>query len=503
MTARLTFNGKYFILRTTFEMRHVAKENHFKWHPTAKLWYSDNLANASRLRQYADVKADTEIKKHQVVNEPWSGSIPFPEGLTPYPFQLKETERALNHNHYYLALDPGLGKTICAALYQNALKLPMVYVCPPFMCANVEAELKKWGFEKTFARVGRDELRGNPRVVIVPDSILSREETILALQEWMSRGPCILIADEAHRYKNAKAKRTKTFFKEIAPFANRILFLSGTPLVNGRPMELYPVLSNCATNVIGYRNFFEFGTYFCDGFEGPWGWDFTGVSNFPEFLGNVKKMFMSSVKKHEVLPELPDKVERMVFIDDKIPSKLEKLERSILKDHKTDQVSSVIGDEHISTYRKDLGLEKSKAAAKYVKELLDDTDESILLFAIHREAIKSLTENLAEYEPLVITGDVDKDERFRRAEKFQGISGPRLMILNIQAGGVGFTLTKATRVVFSEFSWVEGENSQAADRAHRIGQKNSVLVDYLLYRDSLDAYVLDKTLNKKTITKQI
>lgn len=523
----MTYNGGNFLVKTSFDMRHVPKDAKFFWDSTAKLWYTKDLGKAARLREYADAKAEHELSKAFLVYAPWSGSVPYPKDLVPYEYQNKAAQWALERNRSYVAADPGLGKTIIAALIFNALNsednTALVYICPPFLVPNTEIELTKWSTVRgTNVQRYKTHAKTQSDILIVPDSLIIRAELKKEIKDFVAFKNsigirCILVIDEAHRFKNLNAKRTKALFNDIAKGFDKIIHMSGTPMPS-RPFELFPVLYHHAPALIGFRNMYEYGIYFCAAFQGVFGWDFSGVSNFNELIEPVRlkykpgidissvehqSKFMLRISKADVLTQLPEKTESLVLIDDKLPKQLLALQKSLLAQMRPEDMTTVIGDTHLSTYRKELGLLKAKSAAKFIKEVLEDSGEAVIVFALHKDAIASLALALKKFNPLIIVGDVDKDERARRAIEFQENPARKLIILNIAAGGVGFNLQKASRVIFVEFDWVPGNNEQAADRAHRIGQRNNVFVQYLIFKDSLDALVLDVVMNKRRVTKQV
>ena len=492
---RLEYFKNTFVFRCDYHNRLIAKNAGFKWNPNAKVWYTKDLGVATRLREYADSNAENIFKQTCLTYTPKPGGLSFdPKGPTPYPFQLSSAQFALERNKSYLGLEPGLGKTgISALLFYNE-KCPGIYICPPFLTRTVEEELNKWlGFSLIVGRYSFPMKGTLPDILIIPDSLLTRDNTLQMIYSFqnLTKKKARLIVDEAHRYKNHKAQRTKVLFDTIVPQFSKVTFLSGTPMPN-RPMELYPVLSNCAPETIDYMSYFDYGMKYCAGFKSEYAWDFTGASNLLELSDRIVGKFLIRIRKQDVLKELPPKIEDQVIISDDIPPSIAKLDKKLLEKMSPDKAT--LGGEHVATYRRLLGNAKVDSVIDFVKHILEDTEESILIFAWHTEVIEKLQHELNVKH--VITGQTPMKERHETVAQFQK-DKERIMLGNILAMGTGFTLTKATRVIFAEFSWVPGDNDQASDRAHRIGQRDSVLCQYLVYKNSFDRNVLESNLAKK------
>lgn len=419
-----------------------------------------------------------------------------PSHLTPMQHQYTAVAFALaqlnRERAVYLAMEAGLGKTIVAAMISNYFKGAAVfYVCPPFLTTNTSEEFTKWCFKK--------------KLYLLPDSMIAKPKTLADFVETVRgcKDP-ILVIDEAHRFKNESTKRSKALFKNIMPHFKRVMFLSGTPMPNSRPKELWPVLKFAAPTVFG-RDFFNFGLKYCGGFREEFGWNFDGFTNRKEFKARITKSFMLRMKK-DVL-DLPPKTEGLLTVGEGIPPIISSVEKKILAHYSPEdliegEITRIAGKGalHLATYLRLLGEYKLKYVLPFIESLLSETKESVLIFAVHKATIAKLETELSQYEPIVITGDVPKARRHDMVKEFQTNHARRIFIGNIQACGVGFTLTKATRVLFVEFSWVDGENSQASDRAHRIGQGQSVLVQYVVLKDSFDRQRMETLLRKRALS---
>jgi SNF2 family DNA or RNA helicase len=430
----------------------------------------------------------------------------WPKALTPFPHQIEAVRFALKRfkiaRAVYIYADPGTGKTIFAALLLNFLNIKKptraYFVTPPFLRANVEAEFKKWS---------------KYSVHILPDTIFHNDKVIKKLRSDMLVHKAyrkILFVDEAHRFKNEKARRTTTLVRRIAPSMDKIVFMSGSAAPNSRPIEIWPILRYFAPDVFG-TNFFQFALKFCGAEKVVIGydrfrqkekirWKYSGFTNKAEFRERLYRSFMLRLKKSECL-ELPAKIEGLLTVGEGIPPIVSKLEKKVLEHYTKDDLVrerfEKDGAIHFAEYMKHLGAYKLKYVFPVIESLLSETNENILLFAFHKDVIDQLSLWLTNYHPIVITGNTPKEQRQKLVNEYQNSPKRRVFIGNFVACGLGFTITKATRVIFVEFSWRDGDNIQAADRAHRIGQDKTVLVQYTVLKNSYDAERMAALLEKR------
>jgi SNF2 family DNA or RNA helicase len=437
--------------------------------------------------------------------------------LTPKHFQPDGARFMLERNRSYLAADAGTGKTIMAALAINASGRRAVYFCPPFLAVNTRIMLSAWNTHDARVAIygGDDRIDHHVKeadILIVPDSLIA-DPLGARLDLWdrageMARSGAMAFVDEAHRYKTIDSQRTESLTGEwgLLRGFERIAFMSGTPIPNGKPKELYPIISRFAPETINYRSYNSFGMHYCAGFYDGWGYDFEGRSNVPELFGNLRRTFMLRIKKADVLKELTPRTSELVILADDLPAQAAKLDRQMLSKYSSHEdlaKRTIAPDSPEATYLRLLGHAKAPLAVAFIKGELAETDESALVFARHIDVVALLAKGLAKYKPLVITGQTPKAVRQKLVDAFQSKREHRVFIGNVDACGVGFTLTKATRVFHVEPSWVPGVNSQAADRADRIGQEFAVHEQFLVFKNSRDRAILESNLRKSATSDQL
>lgn len=496
---------KSFICQCTFHDREFPKRAGFMWNPMTKHWETKKRSKAYFLKDYFDETAEKQFKQNILTLNPQViPKLKTPNGMKLKPFQIDGALFALERNHSYIAFEQGLGKTPTAIAVANALDVPTLIICPPFLADNWKMELSKWSLKpppESLEAGRKGPAIGDSEVVIIPDSLIDRE----AMQDFiMKKDFGLLIVDEAHRFKTLKAIRTKALFQAIAPQIPHVVFLSGTPMPN-RPMELFPVLSNLAHNEIDFLNEHDFGVKFCDAFHNGHGYDYRGASNLDELKSKMKN-FMFRKTKAEVLPELEPKEIKIVKLTSvHKPAALQKVERTLLGRH--ENLKKIIANKNlgeVAKYRKELGVQKLKLACQYIDEIMAETNETLLVFAWHTEILEGLQTHFksgGDTPCALIYGDTEKAARTLIEKRFQK-GKYRILFAQIQTM-VGLNLTNAERCIFVEFSWSPSDNEQAMDRAHRIGQEKSLVVEFLTLAKTLDDEILN-TLNRKTkIIKQV
>jgi len=147
------------------------------------------------------------------------------------------------------------------------------------------------------------------------------------------------------------------------------------------------------------------------------------------------------------------------------------------------------GNLFISELFRNSGRAKLPGVTKWILQRLEQRPrDKILVFAHHQDVLDGIHHvvHKSGYRVMRIDGKTPGDQRADLVKSFQEDPDTLVALLGITAAGVGITLTKASSVVFAELFWNPGQLQQAEDRAHRIGQTETVNVYYMVGKGTVD-----------------
>ncbi len=230
-----------------------------------------------------------------------------------------------------------------------------------------------------------------------------------------------------------------------------------------------------------------------------------GVSHAKELQEQMSGFYVRR-RKEEVLKELPDKYYSTIEVDlhprqMRVYEQMRKDMIAWVGEHEDEpvdapviiaqltrlqQFASAYGEIDQETNRMVLSEPSAKLTA--VMDLIESTDEPVVIFSQFAQVIRLLQKRLekASISHGIFIGDTSPEKRSRIIEDFQN-QKIQVFAGTISAGGIGITLTASSTVVFTDRSWSASLNRQAADRLHRVGQKNAVHVIDIIARDTIDA----------------
>lgn len=458
-----------------------------------KLW--DNLRNPDNL--------DFDVP---------SGLEPVLRDYQKYGFQWLKTL-----SHYglggILADDMGLGKTIQSIAYivseiQNSADngnnptTPVLIVSPASLIYNWERECKKFAPElRTLVAAGdrqeRSEMMSDLSEVdvwITSYPLLRRDIDWYEKQNFRA-----LFLDEAQAIKN-HASLTAHAVRRL--HAGQRFALTGTPIENSLE-ELWSI------------------------FEAVFPGLFSGKKSFSELprekIARIVRPFILRRLKREVLTELPEKIETVQPSELSTEQKqlylayLEKLQSDIIRDLATDgfQKSRMKILAGLTRLRQLCchpalfvdGYDGSSGKLEQLLEIIDEcrgSNKRMLIFSQFTSMLDIIRRelNARELPYFYLDGSTPSAERIEMCQQFN--DGARdVFLISLKAGGTGLNLTGADTVVLYDLWWNPAVEQQAADRAHRIGQKNVVQVIRLVAQGTIEEKMLELQQRKKDLIEEV
>lgn len=384
-----------------------------------------------------------------------------------FPYQQKGVNWLHFLYHYgfsgLLADEMGLGKTVQVLAFLSRLgtNLPVLIVAPTSLLFNWRREIDRFLSER-------------PAIELISYTTLRLNEQRYAQTLYEA-----IILDESNAIKTATTQTARAAYQLKAKCK---VCLSGTPMEN-RFDELWSQFHFLMPDLLE-RN--------------------TPV----EIAKRTIRPFFLRRRKEEVQIELPEKIEQITWIemDDaerelyntyKKGIKLDGLTRmemleAILRLRQICSDSRLIGASLPSSKFEQISSDLKEALAQGRKVLVYSQFTSFLALVHERFP-----------EALYLDGSTSAERRGELVRQFQEDPTATLFLLSLKAGGVGLNLTAADTVLLCDPWWNEAVERQAIDRAHRIGQKKTVLAKRYLTVGTIEEKMLQLKRQKQEAADQL
>jgi SWI/SNF-related matrix-associated actin-dependent regulator 1 of chromatin subfamily A len=433
-----------------------------------------------------------------------------------FPFQKEGVAYNLQHKRVIVGDQPGLGKTIEAIATVVAAKaFPCLVICPSSLKMNWQIEVGMWtnyqalilnpSIKRTYPYFNE---AGLAHFFIVNYESL-KSFFVTDFPKKGKKNPKLkdikfssninifksIIIDEAHRTKDTGTIQAK-LTKGLSTGKEYILALTGTPVVNHEE-DLISILG-ITEQIHHFGGYSGYRELFCGTGEH---WDKLNVL--------LRKNCFYRREKKDVLTELPEKIRQVVYCDittrkeynDALADIAEYLKQ--YRQATNDEVQRALRGEVMVR----IGILKNISARGKIRDVVDcvssvvDSGEKIILFCHLKEVVDAL--KMFFPGAATITGSDSIEERQYSVHRFQNDPKLQVLLCSIKAAGVGLTLTASSLVAFVEQPWHPADCEQCEDRAHRIGQRNSVNCMYFIGKGTIDEWIYRLIEEKRSMVKQI
>ena len=451
-----------------------------------------------------------------------------PYKTTPFDYQLEGINYGLNNPRWLLLDPPGLGKTLqltylAEELYKRGEVSHCLVICGiNTLKLNWKKEILKhsnlsckilgeYTTKKGKVNYGgidkRLEQLNSPIeefFVITNVETLRDDRIIDSLLHNKYNKFDMMIVDEIHKCKGATSQQGSNLLKLKAKY---MIGATGTLLLNN-PLDAYVPLNWIGVDHSTKSNFENYYQMKSNGIVK----EFIGYRN----LDTLKKQLeLFSLRRPKSLLNLPEKNIIYEYIEmedsqktfykqivdgvkdevDKIVLKPSAVLSLILRLRQVTASPSILTSKPIPSAKLD-------RACDLCEEIISN-GEKVVIFSTFKETIAELEKRLAQYHPLVGTGDIPDDIISNNNVKFQEDDAYKLFIGTWQKCGTGLTLTAATNLIFIDTPYTDGAFQQACDRIYRIGTQKPVFIYVLITEGTVDERVKEIVEDKEAISNYI
>ena len=448
-----------------------------------------------------------------------------------YKYQKDVFNECMTYNKYLLLLTCGLGKTVITqtAIVKhkelNHIHNVLVLVCISGLKYTWQNEFKKHFNMNSIVLGNRQNKNGmyevksnkdkledlkhldkNNYVYITNIESLRDKKILEYIKKLFKNGTFdCLVVDECHKVKSSSSIQGRALLS-LSKYTKYMYELTGTIITN-TPVDLYVPLKCMG---IEESTFNGFKNHYCI-MGGFGGYQIVGYKHMDE-LQNKLLSCSVRLRKEDVL-DLPPKVYIDEYVD--MSTKQSKLyndvKLAIMQD--IDNISLSLNPLSQLTRLRQVTADTSilsttiLESAKYDRaiELIDNiigNDESVIVYSEFSTVIDNFYNKIKDkYKKVArVTGKT----KFRENEinLFTNDKDCHI-ILGTEALQTGYTLTKATTVIFLDEPWSAAQRLQAEDRTHRISQTSSVNIITIMCKNTIDEYIHNIILRKAVVSDAI
>ena len=391
-------------------------------------------------------------------------TLPF----EPFRYQLEGIAFLMPRHSALLADEMGLGKTMqtivaLRLLLHAGLVRSCLIVCPKPLVPNWGRELRAWGEDIPFEVIAGSTAhrrflwtRAPSPVKLVNYEVLTRDQALLA-DPAAGVAFDLVILDEAQRIKNHGSKTAQA---ARAIRRQRSWALTGTPIEN-RPEDLINLFAFIKPDPVPPE---------------------TPVKKLPDLTHG----FLLRRVKEDVIVDMPPKLVRDAYVEltpeQRARYELAETEGVVHLNNLGDTITIQHVFELVLRLKQICNFDPLTGQSGKLDQLQADLAEvaasgrKAILFSQWVEPLEILAGRLAEFGPLQFHGRVPSRARPAVLERFRDDPDCHLLLMSYGTGSVGLNLQFANYVFLFDRWWNPAVEDQAINRAHRIGQKDPVLV---------------------------
>ena len=381
------------------------------------------------------------------------------------PYQRVDVEFLKMRKNAAVFNEQRTGKTPTTLLAVKSRMNKGIIVCPAGLKLNWSREAQAWinrsstvvsGNKKRRTRLYKEFAEADKGILILSYETLRSDLTLVDMPY------DVLIVDEAHRLRNYRTKQSGAVY-DIAKQAQHVFALTGTPAVN-HPADIFGILKLLRPKkYTSYWNFVE--RYF--GYEqSRFGREILRlkpqmVEEFTDVLDTVSVQR----KRVDVMKWIPPIVQRQIPLE--LSDVQTRYYKQLMETYRYDDNVVPNAIALLTRLRQvclDTGLiteQDSSPKADFIKEYIADNNESVLVFSSFTSFLNKLQAEIPD--SVLLTGEQTQAEKQAAVDKMQK-GEAKVMLANVVAGGLGWTLDKVDTIIFTDKSFNPINNEQAQDR---------------------------------------